>query len=63
MRVLGTECPMCLQRIWSRHRHDYRHCFCGYTSVDGGRDYLSVGFGGPEWPEPWVMPKQVRIDI
>lgn len=42
--VTGVECTVCNERIWSRHRHDYRHCGCGMTSVDGGREYLRVGF-------------------
>ncbi len=45
MRVAGVECPVCLEKIWSRHRHDYRHCKCGYSSIDGGRDYVKVGYG------------------
>ncbi len=59
----GVECPKCFQRIWSRHRHDCRSCFCGYVYVDGGRDYLRWGYGGPDWPEPWVMPKSVRVEV
>jgi hypothetical protein len=60
-RVQGVECPKCFQRIWSQHRHDMRYCFCGYAYVDGGHDYLRMGWGGPDWPKPWAVPKQVRI--
>lgn len=45
MRVQGVQCPRCDQKIWSKHRHDYHHCGCGYSSVDGGRDYLRYGWG------------------
>lgn len=45
LNVLGIECPMCRAIIWSRHRHDFRHCSCGYSYVDGGRDYLRYGWG------------------
>lgn len=45
MRVTGVKCPLCEEKIWSRHRHDYRFCRCGYSSVDGGRDYLKMGWG------------------
>lgn len=62
MKVTGIECPMCLQRIWSRATHDFRHCFCGYCFVDGGRSYLRWGYGGPEWPRPWQRPKEVQIE-
>ena len=59
--VKGIECPQCLQRIWSRYRHDCRSCFCGYCFVDGGRSYTRVGWGGPEWPEPWTPPLTLKL--
>lgn len=43
MKVKGIECPECGDRVWSRHRHDWRKCKCGAVFVDGGRDYLRVG--------------------
>ena len=61
--VDGLECPQCLQRIWSRHRHDMRHCFCGYCFIDGGRDYFRYGYGGPLWEIPWPSPLPVKIKI
>jgi hypothetical protein len=62
-RVRGVECPHCLQRIVSLHRHDFKHCFCGYCSIDGGLDYLRYGWGGLDWPEPWTVPKVVTITL
>ena len=41
--ITGVRCGFCNQYIWSRHRHDFRHCTCGKTFVDGGRDYLRYG--------------------
>lgn len=45
MRVKGVQCPRCNEKIWSQFRHDFHYCTCGYTSVDGGRDYLKYGWG------------------
>lgn len=76
MKVSGIECPRCGAQIWSRHRHDYRGCPCGYCHVDGGRDYLRFDWGIP-YPhygtleeqafaiaetERVGMPKEVEID-
>lgn len=36
------ECGECGELIASIHRHDFRTCGCGATSIDGGRDYLRV---------------------
>lgn len=48
MKVQGVICPNeeCGAFIFSRARHDYHHCPCGEVSIDGGRDYLRVGFKG-----------------
>lgn len=45
MRVKGVQCPRCDEKIWSQFKHDFHYCTCGYTSVDGGRDYLKYGWG------------------
>lgn len=57
MKVKGIECPKCKDRIWSRHRHDFRKCKCGAVFVDGGRDYLRRGT-----LTTCEMPKTVEID-
>lgn len=36
----GVQCPKCGDKIFSMHRHDYKHCSCGKQMVDGGDDYL-----------------------
>lgn len=56
----GIQCPKCLQKIYSEQCHDYHHCDCGYSSVDGGRDYLRYGWGGDKWPQPWEKPTVVE---
>lgn len=50
--VTGIECPRCKAQVWSRHRHDMRYCGCGYSAVDGGRDYLKVSHGA-EYSHDW----------
>ena len=32
--------PIAKDIIESVHRHDFKSCFCGRVSVDGGKDYL-----------------------
>lgn len=45
--VDGIECPFCSEQLWSKYRHDFHYCGCGYCFVDGGRDYLRCGWGIP----------------
>lgn len=42
--VTGVICGHCKEPIWSRHRHDFRYCFCGSTAIDGGSEYTRVCF-------------------
>lgn len=64
MKVTGIECPKCKDQIWSRHRHDCRSCKCGYCYIDGGRDYLRVGYGAGGAPnEDLPIPQTVEITI
>lgn len=63
MFVDAIRCPKCDKTVWSRFRHDWRHCPCGYCSVDGGRDYTKVGFGGPEWEKPWEKPEMITLEV
>jgi len=44
MRVNAIQCPKCKDIIYSRARHDFRGCTCGEVYVDGGFDYMRVGF-------------------
>lgn len=54
--VNGIVCPSCGDRIWSRHRHDYRMCKCGEVAIGGGRDYTRIAFKK-------TQPKQVRMRV
>lgn len=45
--ISGIRCLLCNDLIWSKHRHDFRYCSCGYCFVDGGREYLRFGWGMP----------------
>lgn len=63
MIVHGILCPMCGDELWSRHRHDFRRCKCRYCYVDGGRDYLRMGFGGADFEEPWIVPSTIEIEV
>ncbi len=42
----GLYCPDCKEVIYSVMRHDYRHCACKKTSIDGGKDYVKRGLSG-----------------
>jgi hypothetical protein len=63
MKVIGIQCPRCQEQIWSRHGHDMRYCGCGFCYIDGGRRYTRVGYGGPQFQEPWESPTDVEIEI
>lgn len=45
-----VRCLACNDIIQSTHRHDFVRCECGAIFVDGGSDYLRMGFpaGEPE---------------
>lgn len=47
-KIKGVQCLVCMARIFSWHRHDFRSCKCKEVFVDGGRDYLRVGFKSQE---------------
>lgn len=38
------KCVVCNDIIHSKHRHDYVVCSCGEVSIDGGSDYVRVGY-------------------
>ena len=49
--VIAITCPLCEYTLFSRTRHDFRTCFCGKVSIDGGFDYVRIGFD-PEIEKP-----------
>ena len=66
MEVSGIVCPKCDGFVWSRHRHDFRRCLCGYCYVDGGQeDYTRIGYGDgyprEEWEQPVLEIREVTL--
>ena len=53
--VFGLICFRCNSISVSWHRHDYRSCPCGATSIDGGQDYQKIVAKSPK------MCKLVRL--
>jgi len=47
MKVSAIKCPICKDIVFSRARHDYRSCTCGYCAIDGGFSYKKVSWGSP----------------
>lgn len=56
MKVSALKCPVCETVIWSKSRHDFRHCPCGKCFIDGGRAYTRAGW------EPGLQPKMGVLD-
>ncbi len=44
-----TDC--CNEVLESKHRHDFQACKCGRSFVDGGDDYMRLGFQDCEPPK------------
>jgi len=52
MKVSAIKCINCGDIIFSRARHDYHKCTCGNIAIDGGFDYIKIGFkSGMKSPE------------
>ncbi len=43
-KVAAIQCPKCKDVIFSRAHYDFHSCGCGEVFIDGGRDYVRVGF-------------------
>jgi hypothetical protein len=56
LRVTGVVCPACDAFIFSRARHDFHGCPCGACHVNGGFDYLRVG-----WQSDRVSPPRQEV--
>jgi hypothetical protein len=51
--VTRYKCYCCGDIVESKFRHDFVSCKCGKSYVDGGNDYMRVGFEpGIKPPEP-----------
>lgn len=42
--IRAVQCRKCLDVIISLYHHDYHTCSCGDIAIDGGRDYVRVGY-------------------
>lgn len=62
MKIKARRCPLCKDLIFSRTRHDMRKCSCGAIFVDGGFDYLRMGFT-TKAVESFRMIKTVEVDV
>lgn len=56
MKQHGVRCQECGDEIYSNSRHDCVQCECGCSFIDGGFDYIRVGFKARE-------PIQIARDI
>ena len=44
MKVNAYQCLFCGDIVYSRALHDFRECSCKKMFVDGGFDYIRVGY-------------------
>jgi len=56
--VTAIKCKSCRDVIFSRARHDHHPCSCGKVWIDGGFDYIRVG-----WPSGEEPPKSFKLEI
>jgi len=40
IKVNKAQCLLCGDVLESKHRWDFKTCFCGEISINGGKDYL-----------------------
>jgi len=58
-KVSAVTCPECKYTIFSRALHDFRQCECGKISIDGGFDYVKIGFP-PTDPVPKIFTLEIE---
>lgn len=59
---MRVKCKKCEDIITSVYRHDFRRCKCGSIFIDGGNDYVRMGYPGgnmKDWIEE-VKDEEVR---
>lgn len=56
----GVKCRSCKDRIFSWHRHDFRTCSCHKTFIDGGNDYIRMGYPVDSKPPQRVIFNEKR---
>ena len=59
MKVNAIQCPGCKDIIYSRATHDFRSCSCGATYIDGGFNYIRIGYKMINKK----VPKHITLDI
>lgn len=63
--INASKCLMCGDIVFSRARHDFRSCYCGNLSVDGGPFYRddSGNIGGEKYGRTLIhIPSKAEID-
>ena len=58
----GIECPTCLERLFSWHRHDFHYCKGGHVFIDGGDDYLRFSYTKDN-KKPKIIEFNVDVDV
>jgi len=43
-----AQCKQCSDIIESKYRHDFKKCKCGSIFIDGGIDYVRIGYNKEE---------------
>ena len=56
----GIQCPSCGEIVVSLHVHDWRQCGCKEVFIDGGQEYIRVGWNSDRHPEP---PLTVKVRL
>lgn len=49
MLIYAIQCELCNDIIFSRARHDCCLCSCENCHIDGGFDYLKIGYKEPRY--------------
>ena len=50
-RVSCVQCPKCKDIIYSRAHYDFHSCTCKEITIDGGFDYMHVGWKSGKSPD------------
>lgn len=53
MPGIKIKCKKCGDIIQSMHRHNFVRCKCGSIFIDGGSEYVRMGWPSGE-PEDWI---------
>lgn len=55
------KCSKCKTIIYSRAHYDFRTCPCGAVFVDGGNDYMRIGWHADKISKPKVFKKRLSV--